>query len=146
LEIGRAVAHCLTAIHSDWRPIAFSGLKWALYGYLLGLIVAVPFWWLTGVLHTPAFILIYLTVKFAGAGLMQGTTAASVAEKKVQDELRQRLAGLEAERVALEADVERRFGPLDDARRARIRTWDTDHVAAARRRLEEASSVEELDD
>jgi hypothetical protein len=145
MEVGRAVVHSLTAIRSDWRPIAWSGLKWAAGGYLLGLIAGVPFWWLTGGFLAPAFMLIYLTVKFAGAGLTHGLTAAPLVEKKLQDDLRQHLSSLEAERAALEADVERRFGPLDDARRAAIQGWDADRLAAARRKLDDARTLEELD-
>jgi hypothetical protein len=80
-----------------------------------------------------------------GIGLRLGIRAAQRDEERRQAELRHRLAALDAERAEYEATVERRFGPLDDAQRAAIQAWDAGRLTEARRKLEDARSVEELD-
>ena len=115
-------------------------------GYLLGSIVAVGLWWLSGGFILPACFLLYATVISGLMGMSDGLDDASQDEKKFHKEICQRLWNLEVERAALEAAVERKFGPLDDTRRDAIQTWDAGRVAAARRKLEDASSVEDLDE
>jgi hypothetical protein len=145
MGVGVALARLLTARQEDRRPIAWCALEAGAIGYLIGLIGAVGLWWLTGGFLLPACFLLFVTVVSAVTGMDEGMKEASQAEKKFHKEVCQRLWNLEVERAALEAAVERKFGPLDDARRAAIQTWDGGRLTAARRKLEEACSVEELD-
>jgi hypothetical protein len=76
-------------------------------------------------------------------GLIAGVLAAERIEIGEHEACRRKLASQQAE---LEADIVERFGPLDEARRAMIQTWDADRLAEARRKLDDARSVEELVD
>ena len=144
--LGEITAQSLTAHRSEWRAIVTSGLQWAACGYLIGFAIAAPLWWLSGGLFPAAALLIYFTWVSAQTGLLRAMDRATQDEKKFQKEVCQRAWDLQVQQAALEAEIERRFGPLDEARRARIRTWDTGRVTAARQKLEETSRVEELDD
>jgi hypothetical protein len=145
VSVGVSLSRFLTARREDRWPIARLVLEEAAIGYGLGLIVAVGLWWWSGWVILPICFLLLVTVACAVQGLTDGMKEASQSEKQFHKEVCQRLWNLEVERAALEAAVERKFGPLDDARRAAIQTWDEGRLTQARRKLEEARSVEELD-
>jgi hypothetical protein len=90
----------------------------------------------------PFGLVIFWTLVGTVIGVVVGTVRAA------QSERRQRAAMLrqvDAQRVELETALEQKFGPLDEARHAAIQAWDADRLTEARRKLEEARSVEELD-
>jgi hypothetical protein len=71
----------------------------------------------------------------------KGTQAGEAQE---QEAVARRLADLHRRRDDLAHAVAERFGPLDEARRTLICSWDHERIAEARRKLPEASHPDDL--
>jgi hypothetical protein len=150
--IGTAVAHA-SRTFPDTRGLL---VRYAIVSAAIGALIAVtvvfttfyflpPSGPLTQEIEFAVVLALPCVLGAIGFGLRLGVLAAQWDEQKRQQELRHRLAALDAARAEYEAALERRFGPLDDARRTAIQAWDADRLTEARRKLHDARSVEELD-
>jgi MFS family permease len=147
---GLGLAHLLTAVPAGRRRMGRDAAYGALVGGTFGCVVAalccLDFWYRVIPLHEKVMQLIAFPAVFTPVGMFLGLLAGSAAvDERATKERDALLRQLDAERAAVEAAIAKRFGPLDEVRRARIQAWDADRLTEARRKLEEARSVEELD-
>jgi hypothetical protein len=89
---------------------------------------------------------VFTIASWVGVGTFFGLAIGEKAAMKLEAEEHERLkAQLDEQRRALEDAIAKKFGPLDDVLRERIRAWDEGHLAEAKRRLDDAKTPDDLE-